>query len=317
VKAGYRYGFNGQEKDNEVMGEGNSYGFEYRMYDARIGRWFSTDLEAALYSDLSTYCFAGNSPILFLDNEGNRFVNPYAERYNEVKLEMAQKDKLVEDYIQAAEENGTKLKRRDIRAYKKSINYNSTQRALEDIGEPYWEVEDYFYTLKVTNEAEYLYFENLRDKEGQEILISVHLKGKNEEDGAVGKTKGMQVAQYADGTYAPTSSNGIIIVLYTEGKYYVPEYGLEGGRNYATFTNELGDIQYMFKFVKDKPSLDFQQRTCAPGEGQDYYNPEGAGVYSTEYQNERRQDVIKYKSENLGKEEEYNPYRNTIENRSE
>ena len=33
---GYRYFFNGQEADNEVLGEGALHAFEYRMHDTRI-----------------------------------------------------------------------------------------------------------------------------------------------------------------------------------------------------------------------------------------------------------------------------------------
>ena len=39
----YRYGFNGQENDNEVKGEGNAVVFEYRLHDPRIGRFLSVD----------------------------------------------------------------------------------------------------------------------------------------------------------------------------------------------------------------------------------------------------------------------------------
>jgi hypothetical protein len=34
----YPFGFNGQEKDNEVYGEGNSYTAECWQYDPRLGR---------------------------------------------------------------------------------------------------------------------------------------------------------------------------------------------------------------------------------------------------------------------------------------
>lgn len=40
---GYRYGFQGQEKDDEIKGEGNSYDFGARMYDPRVGRCLSYD----------------------------------------------------------------------------------------------------------------------------------------------------------------------------------------------------------------------------------------------------------------------------------
>ena len=38
---GYRYFFNGQEADNEVLGDGALHAFEYRMHDTRIGRFWS------------------------------------------------------------------------------------------------------------------------------------------------------------------------------------------------------------------------------------------------------------------------------------
>ncbi|MEI6765621.1 MAG: hypothetical protein WCM76_08265 [Bacteroidota bacterium] len=38
----YRFGFNGQEKDDEITGvTGSDYDFGARIYDARVGRWMS------------------------------------------------------------------------------------------------------------------------------------------------------------------------------------------------------------------------------------------------------------------------------------
>ncbi|NQY09955.1 MAG: hypothetical protein HRT71_10645, partial [Flavobacteriales bacterium] len=39
----YRYGFNGQEKDDEIKGNGNSYTAQYWQYDPRLGRRWNTD----------------------------------------------------------------------------------------------------------------------------------------------------------------------------------------------------------------------------------------------------------------------------------
>src|SRR5690554_7954130 len=39
----YRYGFGGQEKDNEFKGKGNSINNSLRMNDRRLGRFFSLD----------------------------------------------------------------------------------------------------------------------------------------------------------------------------------------------------------------------------------------------------------------------------------
>ncbi|MDX9697825.1 MAG: RHS repeat-associated core domain-containing protein, partial [Bacteroidales bacterium] len=68
--SGYRYGFNGQEGDGEIYGDNLNYAFTYRMYDSRIGRFWSVDPLRFEYPWNSTYAFAENSPIAFLELEG-------------------------------------------------------------------------------------------------------------------------------------------------------------------------------------------------------------------------------------------------------
>ena len=67
---GYRYFFNGQEGDNEVFGEVALHAFEYRMHDARLGRFWSVDPLAAKYPWNSTYAFCENTPIWARELEG-------------------------------------------------------------------------------------------------------------------------------------------------------------------------------------------------------------------------------------------------------
>lgn len=43
AKGDYRYAFQGQERDDEIKGRGNSYNYTYRMHDPRIGRFFAVD----------------------------------------------------------------------------------------------------------------------------------------------------------------------------------------------------------------------------------------------------------------------------------
>lgn len=62
----YRYGFNGQEKSNDVT-EGN-YTAEYWEYDSRIGRRWNTD--PIVKDDESPYMTMGNNPIACLDPDG-------------------------------------------------------------------------------------------------------------------------------------------------------------------------------------------------------------------------------------------------------
>jgi len=57
----YRYGFGGQEKDNEVSGDGNSYTAEYWEYDPRLGkRW---NIDPILKPWESPYASFANSPV--------------------------------------------------------------------------------------------------------------------------------------------------------------------------------------------------------------------------------------------------------------
>jgi RHS repeat-associated protein len=66
----YRYGFNGQEKDNEIKGVGNSLEFKYRIYDSRLGRFLSIDPLAKSYPWNSCYAFAENRVIDCIELEG-------------------------------------------------------------------------------------------------------------------------------------------------------------------------------------------------------------------------------------------------------
>ena len=67
----YRYQFNGMEVDNEVKGNGNSIDFGARMYDPRIGRFLSTDAYKVAFPSESPYMFAGNSPVVMIDLNGD------------------------------------------------------------------------------------------------------------------------------------------------------------------------------------------------------------------------------------------------------
>ena len=66
----YRYGFQGQEKDDEIKGEGNSVNYKYRMHDPRIGRFFAVDPLSDTYPFWSPYAFSGNQVIHSVEIEG-------------------------------------------------------------------------------------------------------------------------------------------------------------------------------------------------------------------------------------------------------
>ncbi len=66
----YRYGFQNQEMDNELKGEGNSINYKYRMHDPRAGRFFAVDPLAAKYPWNSSYAFSENRVIDGVELEG-------------------------------------------------------------------------------------------------------------------------------------------------------------------------------------------------------------------------------------------------------
>jgi len=68
--AAYRYGFQGQEKDDEIKGEGNSLNYKFRMHDPRVGRFFAIDPLTANYPHYTPYSFSGNKVIHMIELEG-------------------------------------------------------------------------------------------------------------------------------------------------------------------------------------------------------------------------------------------------------
>ena len=68
-----RFGFNGQEKDDELKGKGNSFEFKYRIYDPRLGKFLSVDPIGNHFPWNSTYAFAENRVIEGVDFEGLEF----------------------------------------------------------------------------------------------------------------------------------------------------------------------------------------------------------------------------------------------------
>jgi RHS repeat-associated protein len=72
----YRYGFNGQQRDDEIKGDGNSVNFEFRMHDPRVGRFLSIDPMFAQFPYNSPYTFCENSTIDSKEMEGLEMFTP-------------------------------------------------------------------------------------------------------------------------------------------------------------------------------------------------------------------------------------------------
>ncbi|MDW8274659.1 MAG: hypothetical protein RMJ53_10560, partial [Chitinophagales bacterium] len=66
----YRFGFNGQEKINEIYGSGNYIDFMFRGYNPRLGRFFTVDPLFKKYPQWSSYQFSGNQVTSSKELEG-------------------------------------------------------------------------------------------------------------------------------------------------------------------------------------------------------------------------------------------------------
>jgi RHS repeat-associated protein len=65
--SGYRYGFNGKEKNTEWE---DNYDYGERIYDGRLGKFLSVDPLTKSFPWYTPYQFAGNKPIVAIDLDG-------------------------------------------------------------------------------------------------------------------------------------------------------------------------------------------------------------------------------------------------------
>ena len=65
----YKFGFGGQEADQEIAGDKSMYTAQFWEYDAKIGRRWNVD--PIIKHSFSTYSTFSNNPIIFIDPMGN------------------------------------------------------------------------------------------------------------------------------------------------------------------------------------------------------------------------------------------------------
>jgi RHS repeat-associated protein len=107
----YRFGFQEQEKDDEIKGSGNSINFKYRMHDPRLGRFFAVDPLFAKYPYNSTYAFSENSTIAYIELEGLEKLHfiKYCQKKRTVMIIDLALYKDIDHLIRFAEYKGFKL----------------------------------------------------------------------------------------------------------------------------------------------------------------------------------------------------------------
>jgi len=105
----YRFGFNGKEKNTELNSD--NYDFGARIYDGRIGRWFSVDPLFKKYTFFSPYVFTANSVLINKEVDGKDYivVFDYAAKkitiqaqYEVITSDNVEKDNRTKSNLQAA-----------------------------------------------------------------------------------------------------------------------------------------------------------------------------------------------------------------------
>jgi len=76
ASGGYRYGFGGHERDEEVKGSRNHISFNDFGYDPRTGRRWRPDPLEFKYPHISPYAAFNNNPIFYTDPDGKEPIKP-------------------------------------------------------------------------------------------------------------------------------------------------------------------------------------------------------------------------------------------------
>jgi RHS repeat-associated protein len=74
ASGGYRFGFNGMERDDEAKGAGNSYDFGARIYDNRLGSWLAVDPHFNSYTSFSPFFAFAANPLNVIDPDGRDII---------------------------------------------------------------------------------------------------------------------------------------------------------------------------------------------------------------------------------------------------
>jgi len=133
----YRYGFQGQEKDDELKGEGNSLNYTFRMHDPRVGRFFAVDPLESDYPWYTPYQFSGNRVIDMVELEGLEPIKPRKDWKPQPKLSYVDRKDLIfftskEKDIKTGKDKTYLIMEQD---YASSDNLYSTKHFYEENGQ--------------------------------------------------------------------------------------------------------------------------------------------------------------------------------------
>lgn len=275
----YRYGFNGYEKDDEIKGIGNHIDFGARGYDPRVGRWLSLDPMASKYPEVSPYVFANSNPIIFIDRDGNEWVNAHTARIQKLEKQLL-----------------------DNPDDKKLMQQITNEQKLEA------RVNDYISNLKENDKALYDYIDNLKveDASGNERNVKVHVSADRRNRGNQGQKADTRFHKYTD---VPNVKYGDKDIVAPKSKHGIPSFDVTiyGNSTWGDerLANEAGDVMFY---------MEYNQESLREGGNAQYFEPGGGGMDdylnspSGDYSNRVQEVYRDRKSSGEGQNPESNPY---------
>jgi RHS repeat-associated protein len=104
----YRFGFQGQEKDDEISVAGSSIAYEDRIYNSRLGRWFSLDCMSKKYPNESNYIMTSDNPIFYVDIKGKDKIVSYTVMTDKgtAKFDVVTKNEVMFTYVEKSDRMG-------------------------------------------------------------------------------------------------------------------------------------------------------------------------------------------------------------------
>lgn len=250
----YRFGFQGQEKDDEIKGQNHSINYKYRVHDPRLGRFFAVDPLSQKYPYYSSYQFSGNRLIDAKELEGlePKVINGVLKGY------YVQKDQgfthIVNDINnpETQKEYGYTLNK--TMSWISIMEQNQDQMKLENYNNIY-DSKDKGYTHMDMNEgeelriAEYFIKTQVNDLIIQADRIALQKRNELEEEQEI------KNSNYVGGTDNGESRFGIVGQWMTRKV----EAGLYSTNEYNAGAYVVGTKQYSFlKLPSPKYKLAFQ-----------------------------------------------------------
>jgi RHS repeat-associated protein len=204
AQSGYRYGFNGKEKDKDLISL-TAYDYGFRIYNPGIGKFLSVDPLTNNYSWYTPYQFAGNTPIQAVDLDG-----------------LEEKPTTLEQYLKSIQSKPVLVSSSATRVSQKPLQVNSTSTKCITLGDPKKTGQQITAKQNGRNPLEQnrsnIYFNN-RQAEAIETIFEVGKLSDINDAVVLGTaiTRGPDKSIYIDGTEAGTTG-----VQFAAGGLFIP-----------------------------------------------------------------------------------------------